>query len=528
MRESDIELLTRCEELGIGIFFWAPLGQGFLTGQITPATKSYSRSVIFIIAISGWPMQSWGARNAGTKNIRGEQRYAFDDTGPAVPGLKRSQRPRQRRHIVARRRARRTAATETAGLTGTARRRTDPQRQPAHADGVSGLPGPRGPDRGHHLPRRRLRIPVLHARRPSVRTVAVQPGRDRLRAQIPAVRLRPSRAIAGRAAGDPPGALPGRAVRRGPRPHRRHGKLGRRPPGGQRGHPVRPGGRPRRRRARRRQRTAGLRHADVSRHCDGSAGRAPRLAQRPARRGPVRATGAADVGRAAGQLANPAHAADPFPGRRPGAGREQHPLLPGPDPRPRTGRDDGVRARRTWHGDARRPGHRFELAAARRRMAARPQVDPLATHPHTNTGAHMIKHHPAPMRHKALAVSISMLVLGAAATAQGAPIATLDRNCAWVSVEAYGPNVVRVTIAADKAEALKGAGYGILPGGVDNAAFRHSGGKDGDTFSSPALSLHVAPAPAPHVPSMSEKYFASILAPVALQVKNAKEIGRAH
>ncbi len=130
----------------------------------------------------------------------------------------------------------------------------------------------------------------------------------------------------------------------------------------------------------------------------------------------------------------------------------------------------------------------------------------------------MTMHH----RRTILAASISLIALGAAAPAHAAPIATLDRNGAWVSVEAYGPNVVRVTIAADKAEALKGAGYGILSSGVDNAGFRHSGGKDGDTFSSPALSLHVAPAPAPHVPGMSEKYFAPALAPVALQVKNAK------
>src|SRR3954465_14462678 len=100
-----------------------------------------------------------------------------------------------------------------------------------------------------------------------------------------------------------------------------------------------------------------------------------------------------------------------------------------------------------------------------------------------NTGDKMNKQHPVPQRRKTLAASISLIALGAAAAAaQAAPIATLDRNGAWVSVEAYGPNVVRVTLAADKAEALKVAGYGILPGGVDNAAFRHTGGKDGDTF----------------------------------------------
>ena len=118
-----------------------------------------------------------------------------------------------------------------------------------------------------------------------------------------------------------------------------------------------------------------------------------------------------------------------------------------------------------------------------------------------------------------LAAAISLIGLGAA---HAAPIATLDRNGAWVSVEAYGPNVVHVTIAADKAEALKGPGYGILPKNADNGAFRHSSGKDGDSFASSALSLRVFPAPLPRVPTQMEKYFAPQLPPVGLQVRNAK------
>ena len=39
MREPEAELLPLCEELGIGFVSWGPLGQGFLTGQITPDTK---------------------------------------------------------------------------------------------------------------------------------------------------------------------------------------------------------------------------------------------------------------------------------------------------------------------------------------------------------------------------------------------------------------------------------------------------------------------------------------------------------
>jgi aryl-alcohol dehydrogenase-like predicted oxidoreductase len=39
MREPETDLLVLCEELGIGFVSWGPLGQGFLTGQITPDTK---------------------------------------------------------------------------------------------------------------------------------------------------------------------------------------------------------------------------------------------------------------------------------------------------------------------------------------------------------------------------------------------------------------------------------------------------------------------------------------------------------
>jgi len=114
------------------------------------------------------------------------------------------------------------------------------------------------------------------------------------------------------------------------------------------------------------------------------------------------------------------------------------------------------------------------------------------------------------------------LLAALAPAAFAAPLATLDRNGAFVSVEAYGPNVVHVTIAVDKAEVLKGPGYGILVKQADNSAFRHVAGKDGDTFASSGMTLRVNPAPAPRIPSQSEKYFASSLASVGLQVSNAK------
>ena len=39
MREPETELMALCEELEVGFVSWGPLGQGFLTGQITPDTK---------------------------------------------------------------------------------------------------------------------------------------------------------------------------------------------------------------------------------------------------------------------------------------------------------------------------------------------------------------------------------------------------------------------------------------------------------------------------------------------------------
>jgi alpha-D-xyloside xylohydrolase len=114
----------------------------------------------------------------------------------------------------------------------------------------------------------------------------------------------------------------------------------------------------------------------------------------------------------------------------------------------------------------------------------------------------------------------SIFVLSSSALA--APIATLDRDGAYVSIEAYGPNVVHVTIAVDKDQVLKGPGYGVLPKNADHTAFRHNGGKDGDVFTSSAMTVRVNPSPPPSVPTQGQKYFAPSLAPVGLQVLNAR------
>ena len=118
-------------------------------------------------------------------------------------------------------------------------------------------------------------------------------------------------------------------------------------------------------------------------------------------------------------------------------------------------------------------------------------------------------------------LSLVLSVATTVATVDAAPMVTLDRHGAWVSVEAYGPNVVHVTIAADKAEALAAPGYGILADHADHSAFRQTHDAGGDTFASAALTLHVDAPPPPHAPAITDRYFAPRLAPVSLQVKNA-------
>jgi alpha-D-xyloside xylohydrolase len=110
----------------------------------------------------------------------------------------------------------------------------------------------------------------------------------------------------------------------------------------------------------------------------------------------------------------------------------------------------------------------------------------------------------------------------ACVAAHAAPMATLDRHGAWVAVEAYGANVIHVTVAADQAEALKEPGYGIIAAHADNGAFQHSADSHGDSFVSSALTLHVDAPPPPAPQGPIEHYFIPTLAPVSLQVKNAK------
>ncbi|HEX2585401.1 MAG TPA: TIM-barrel domain-containing protein [Steroidobacteraceae bacterium] len=97
----------------------------------------------------------------------------------------------------------------------------------------------------------------------------------------------------------------------------------------------------------------------------------------------------------------------------------------------------------------------------------------------------------------------------------------LDRNGALVSIEGFGPNIVRVTLAVDKDQLSAPAGYGISAS-ADPQLLKLQSSSQGDDFVSSSLRVHVDPAPALHVPSMGERYFAPSLPPVALKVFNSK------
>lgn len=119
---------------------------------------------------------------------------------------------------------------------------------------------------------------------------------------------------------------------------------------------------------------------------------------------------------------------------------------------------------------------------------------------------------------RALAAGASLAAFGAAAHAD--PLATLDRNGSLVSVEPYAPNIVRVTIATDRAQvdAPPGEGPNARP---DAAGWAHRADASGDVFASSALTLTVSAQPWPKAPSQMERYFAPSLPPVGLRITDA-------
>ena len=118
-----------------------------------------------------------------------------------------------------------------------------------------------------------------------------------------------------------------------------------------------------------------------------------------------------------------------------------------------------------------------------------------------------------------LALIAALLAVSAPAYAQR--LATVERHGALVSVEPYGPGIVRVTIAPDRGQAEGQPGYGIS-GKSDAAGWTRQQGSDGgDVFASGNLRVTVAAQPWPKPPSQMERYFAPSLPPVSIRFDRA-------
>lgn len=110
------------------------------------------------------------------------------------------------------------------------------------------------------------------------------------------------------------------------------------------------------------------------------------------------------------------------------------------------------------------------------------------------------------------------IVLASPAAAQS--LATLDRNGALISVEAFAPNIVHVTIALDRGELDRGAGPGVRAK-PDPRGWTHRSDASGDVFVSDALSVTVNAQPWPKAPTQMERYFAPSLPPVSIAFRRA-------
>jgi alpha-D-xyloside xylohydrolase len=125
--------------------------------------------------------------------------------------------------------------------------------------------------------------------------------------------------------------------------------------------------------------------------------------------------------------------------------------------------------------------------------------------------------------HSGRALLIAALLSVAAGTTFADPLALLDRNGSYVAVEAFGPNILRITLAQEKAPALSPPGYGFV-GAPSADGWRHEVRDNRDVFWSERMSLEVPIQPRPGPPSQMERYFAPSLPPVTLTVRGERGV----
>ena len=85
-------------------------------------------------------------------------------------------------------------------------------------------------------------------------------------------------------------------------------------------------------------------------------------------------------------------------------------------------------------------------------------------------------------------MATALLVMSGAAYAE--PLALLDRNGSFVAIEAYAPNIARITLSREKDLALAPPGYGFV-GGTEAGGWKHETRATGDVFTSSAMSVVV-------------------------------------
>lgn len=100
---------------------------------------------------------------------------------------------------------------------------------------------------------------------------------------------------------------------------------------------------------------------------------------------------------------------------------------------------------------------------------------------------------------------------------------TLERGKASVVVEAYAPNIVRVTMSLDKARAMMGPGYGITAK-PEAAGWTAETDESGDVLKSSRMVVDVAPQPKAYTGKLPDtaKFFNGYTPYVGLSIKTAE------
>ena len=119
-----------------------------------------------------------------------------------------------------------------------------------------------------------------------------------------------------------------------------------------------------------------------------------------------------------------------------------------------------------------------------------------------------------------LSASLAVSSILGLSAADGEPLAVLDRYGAYVSIEPYAPNVVRVTLSDERDLAADKPGYGFIAHS-DSQGWTHTAGPAGDRFAAAGVSVEVAPQARPGVPDQMARYFAPSLAAVSLTLRGA-------